>query len=209
MKMKTKKTIITLIALVGALCLPMGAFAADFGAEITAVQTSLGSARASYIEAQADVGKALGVKEETLKKLAEANALKSSTKSKDVNTVNDTTANANKEIEELMKKSGELSAESKALFAKGAEKYAGGLVVQTAQIPIVKAIVDNGNAALKNAKGLEKAKLAKALSPASALASSLPGDVAAAGKTGKMMLDFAKMKNIELPKNATNALGGL
>jgi len=190
MKTNIMKTSITLIALAGAFCLTTGAFAQDIGARITAVQGTLGTVRATYLDAQIDIGKALGIKEDVLKKASEAQALASSTKEKDAKAAIAQSANLTTAIADKIKEGGDMSADAKAQFASGASKFGSGLVAQAGQIAIVKSIVDSGNAQMSKANALQKAKLAKALSPATSLASSLPGDVKEAGKTGKMILDM-------------------
>ena len=206
--MKTTKATITLIALAGAFCLTTSAFAQDIGAKIESVQKNLATVKANYLDAQINIGKALGIKEDSLKALENAMALASSSKDKDTKTVKTATDAATKAIQESMQKGTALSDAAKEQFKAGAEKFGTGLVTQVAQIPTVKSIVTEGQAAIKSGNPVQKAKLTKALAPATSLASSLPGDVKAAGETAKMILDFSNKNNIKVP-SLEGAVSGL
>jgi hypothetical protein len=215
MKTSISKTAL-FIALAGAMCLATSTKTHAFEAKINAVLSELSTARMHYADAQESLGKALGIKDEYLKKLSEAKAAVSGAtnekqKTKAEELLSKATAAAEAESAKAMLEGKELSAEAKTWLADGAAKFAKGLATQIPQVKAVKSIVEKGNAQISAASALQKAKLAKALKPATALASSLPGDVKKTGETGKMILDYATKKNIEAPglKEATAGLGDL
>lgn len=91
-----------------------------------------------------------------------------------------------------------LSAFGKTIFQDGAKEYGNGLQKMVPELAAVRTLVTSTKASLESANLLEKAKLTKIITPATALASSLPENVAAALTTGGRMVQFGLKNNVDV-----------
>jgi hypothetical protein len=205
-----KKLAVFLTAFVGAACLSINAKAsvASLEARIDAATKNAASARVSLFDAQENLGKALGMKEASLKKIADAKKASDPSKAK-VKALTDgakVTEATNKEIQQLIGDAKPLSPEATALFEKGVANFIDGAVAEAAQIATVTSIAKDVSTAAKSAKGLEKAKLASLATSSANLATMIPADVKSAVETATQLVAFAKANNIEI-SNASKIAG--
>lgn len=107
-------------------------------------------------------------------------------------------ATAKKAYDDGLAAAVELTAEGKKIFALGAAQYGVGLAQMVPQLSVVNAYVDETNAAMKKANPMAKAKMAKALKPASALASSLPGDIKEALAAGGRIIQYGVKNGVDM-----------
>ena len=188
-----------------------------FGDTLNDVLGKVTSARIAFIDSQIKLHEALGLKTKATTKLSEAKrALEgaSSDPGKKVKALKDSTKtseSANKELKKAMNSSGELSADSKKIFVKGAGKFVEGVVLEKEQIETIKTLVDQGKQLTKSASAFEKLKVLKLVKPVTALASLVPGDVKEGVTTLKAITAFAKKQNVKLgsQEKTNNLLGDL
>lgn len=173
------------------------------------------AARLTFLDAQAKLMAALGLKTDAVVKASEAlrakegaatstgdkvAALKDSSKA---------TAGANKEFEEALAKSGELSAESKVKFAEGTGRFIEGVILEKAQIETITKLVGQGKAIASSASLMEKMKVANMVRPVTDLSSMVPGDVKEGTSTLGKIMKFAKSQNITNIPNSDKATASL
>ena len=188
-----------------------------FGDTLNDVLGKVTSARIAFIDSQIKLHEALGLKTKATTKLSEAKrALEgaSSDPGKKVKALKDSTKtseSANKELEKAMNSSGELSADSKKIFVKGAGKFVEGVVLEKEQIETIKTLVDQGKQLTTSANPFEKLKVIKLIKPVTTLATLVPGDVKEAVTTLKAITAFAKKQNVKLgsQEKTNNLLGDL
>jgi uncharacterized phage infection (PIP) family protein YhgE len=188
-----------------------------FGDTLNDVLGKVTSARIAFLDAQEKLGEAVGLKKEVRIKISEAKrALEgaSSDPGKLVKSLKDSTKtskSANKELKKAMNSSGELSADSKTLFAKGTAKFVEGVLLEKDQIETIKTLVDQGKQLTTSANPFEKLKVIKMIVPVTTLAILVPGDIKEAVTTLRGITAFAKKQNVKLDsqKKADNLLGGL
>jgi cyclophilin family peptidyl-prolyl cis-trans isomerase len=187
-----------------------------FGGTLEGVLGNVSKARIAFIDAQLSLHEALGLKTKSTTKLSEAKRAiegASSDPGKKVKTLKDSTKvskQANKELEKAMENSGELSAESKKIFAKGSAQFIDGIFLEKKQIETIQKLVEQGKQLTQSANPLEKLKVAKLIRPVAALASLVPGDVKEGASTLKSITKFTKRQQIKVPadQEKTNDLLG-
>lgn len=176
------------------------------------------AARITFLDAQAKLMEALGLKTDSVVKASEAlrakegAATSTGDKVKALKDSSKTTAAADKEIDESMAKSQTLSAESKAKYAEGAGKFIQGVLLEKEQIVTITKLVDQGKSLAASAGWTEKLKVAGLVKPVTELSSMVPGDVSLGTSTLGKILSFAKSQNItDIPNTdkATASLGDL
>ena len=169
-------------------------------------------ARIAFLDAKAKMMEALGVKSDSVAKASEALRAKegsTSDKVKALETASQTTADADKEFEAKMAESKELSAESKAKFAEGSVKFIEGVLLEKAQIETIQKLVEQGQSLVQSAGPLEKVGALSVIKPVTSMATMVPGDVKEGTSTLSKIMKFSQSQKIELPKDATDKLGGL
>ena len=187
-----------------------------FGDTLGDVLGKVSKARVAFLDAQLSLHEALGLKTKSTTKLSEAKRAiegASSDPGKKVKSLKDSTKvseQANKELEKAMEKSGELSAESKKIFAKGTVQFVEGVYLEKEQIETIQKLVEQGKQLTQSASAFEKLKVAKLVKPVIALASLVPGDVKEGVTTLKSITKFAKRQQIKVPasQEKTNDLLG-
>jgi len=112
MNMQYTKRIVTLIAGVAALGLATTA-QAGLKEDLAEAASTFAVSRQHYLQAQQELGQALGVKADVTKKLAEAQKLTGSKNKKDQDKASALTAEAKKEIDAAMATAGALSDKQK------------------------------------------------------------------------------------------------
>lgn len=170
------------------------------------------AARQAFLDAKQIMADALGIKTEAYKKASEAlRATESGTSDKRINGVKDIKIDPNvgKEVDTKMANSKELSAESKALFAKGTVKFIEGVTLEAAQIAVIQKLVEQGQGMVQSASPMEKAGVLKMVKPVTTMASIVPGDVKEGLSTVGTILKFCQSQNISIPKDVTDKLTGL
>ena len=114
---------------------------------------------------------------------------------------------ARAKIAEEMAKSKELSAESKKLVGASLVEIGKSVVSHAAAVKLAQANIDGAQAVIKDAPMTKKMGVKKELDPILKIAPSVPGELAAVGKSLKNYIDFAKSQSIPVPPEATDALG--
>lgn len=220
--------LITTIFLVGSLSSP--AFAIGFGDLVKGSKSDSSNSSAvdavnmqddlvkQYIvaallinEAQRMLAEALGLNEDAARLKADGEVLGSgavlSVDSLEKST--EISEQANKNIEEKLAEGAELSSESQLLFAQALIPYATGLY-ETSQL--YDAFEEFGDAAkeqISAASMIQKIKVTKKLAVGLHVVSSVPGLAKDLYSTSEKLLSFAKSNNIDVPEDATDALGDL
>lgn len=173
------------------------------------------AARIAFFEAQAKLMEALGLKTDSVVKAREALEAKNGastnpgdkvTATKDSKKVTDS---ANKEIDEALAKSGNLSDESKAKFAEGTGKFIQGVFLEKAQLETITTLVTQGKSLMSSAGMMDKMKVAGMIKPVTELSSMVPGDIKEATTTLGKIMKFAKSQNITNIPNSEKATADL
>jgi len=176
------------------------------------------AARLTFLDAQAKLMTALGLKTDAVVKASEALRAKegaATSTGEKVAALKDSekaTAGANKEFDEALTKSDALSAESKVKFAEGTGKFIEGVLLEKAQIETITKLVSQGKAIASSASIMEKVKVANMVKPVTDLSLMVPGDVKEGTSTLGKIMKFAKSQNItNIPNSekATSSLGEL
>ena len=176
------------------------------------------AARIAFLDAQAKLMEALGLKTDSVIKASEGLRAKEGAASKPGEKVaalkdsSKATEGANREFDEALAKSDRLSDESKAKFAEGAGKFIVGVLLEKAQVEAIATLVNQGKALAASAGMLEKLKVAGMVKPVTELSLMVPGDVKEGTSTLGKIMKFAKSQNItDIPNSdkATASLGDL
>lgn len=173
------------------------------------------AARLTFLDAQAKLMAALGLKTDAIVKASEALRAKegaATSTGEKVAALKDSskaTAGANKEFEEALTKSDELSAESKVKFAEGSGRFIEGVLLEKAQIETITKLVGQGKAIASSASLMEKMKVANMVRPVTDLSSMVPGDVKEGTSTLGKIMKFAKSQNITNIPNSEKATASL
>ena len=216
MNMQYTKRIVTLIAGVAALGLATTA-QAGLKEDLAEAASTFAVSRQHYLQAQQELGQALGVKADVTKKLAEAQKLTGSKNKKDQDKASALTAEAKKEIDAAMATAGALSDKQKEHLQKAGAAFAEGASKDALLTPKAVKLAEDAKKAVeaaKNAKGvgaLKASKDAAELSTAAAtLNTGLAMDVKEALALAPKMIALGKKNNVELPsvEGAMKALGG-
>ena len=185
-----------------------------YGKSVADAATKGLTARICYLDAQAKLAEALGIKTEAYVKASEsARAAEGASASKQVEAIKSSTVTpeAKKEMEDALAESKELSAESKKKFSEGGGKFIVGVVAESGLVKQVTDLVQQGNKMAQAANPLDKVKVLNMVKPVTDLASILPGDVKEGTTTISAITKFAQKQNIEIPGADTvkDKLGGL
>jgi hypothetical protein len=176
------------------------------------------AARIKFLDSQAKLMEALGLKNDSVIKASEAlRAKEGATSSTDdqVAALKDSTkvsADADKQVDASIAQSNQLSDESKVKFAEGTGKFIEGVILEKEQVPAIQNLVAQGKSVSASASPFEKLKVMKLIRPISALAILVPGDVAEGTTTLGKIMKFCKTQNItNIPNSdkATASLGDL
>ena len=173
------------------------------------------AARIMFLSAQAKLMEALGLKTDAVVKASEALRAKegAATKAGDkVDALKDsskTTAEANKQMDEALAKSQNLSDESKAKFAEGSGNFIEGVLLEKAQIENISRLTEQGKTLAASAGIMEKMKVAGMVKPVTTLASMVPGDVKEGTTTLGKIMKFARSQNITNIPNSDKATASL
>ena len=173
------------------------------------------AARIAFLDAKSKMMEALGIKSDSIAKAREALEAKTGSATKAGDAV-DSLKDASKKTEgtdaamnKAMENSKELSAESKAKFAEGSGKFILGILLEKAQIEAIQKLVEQGQSLVQSAGPLEKAGVLSVVKPVTTMSTMVPGDVKEGMSTLSKIIKFTQSQKIELPKNATDKLGGL
>ncbi|HQF37970.1 MAG TPA: hypothetical protein PK322_02515 [Opitutaceae bacterium] len=112
-----------------------------------------------------------------------------------------------KAVADQMAKQEELSPEQRQKFAQSLLHLAVGVVMEKKMIDAVSATASNAQKVLGSAGVAEKVQLGGKLKPIISFAAVFPGDVKNTLSTLGTYTKFAQSKGIEVPANATSALG--
>lgn len=161
--------------------------------------------------AQVLLAKAFDLKELVAELEAEQKALKDGSVSdeKSIKANKKLTENANNVILEKMKTGDKLSDEGRKYYVKAFPPYVQGLVGSKKIIDASEGFLDSAKSTLSSASFMEKAKVASKLTVGSYVASEAPGLVKNLWDTSKMMITYGKNNDIEVPADATEALGDI
>ena len=170
--------------------------------------------RLLYLEAQAKLAEALGIKTDAYVKASEsARAGEGATSDKQIEALKNSTVSpdAKKEMDDALAASKELSAESKKKFAEGGGKFILGVIAESELVKQVTGLVQQGNKMAQSAGPMEKVKVLGLVKPVTDLASILPGDVKEGTATVSAIIKFSQKQNVEIPGADTikDKLGGL
>jgi hypothetical protein len=176
------------------------------------------AARIKFLDAQAKLMEALGLKNDSVVKASEALRAKegaTSSTGDQVSALKDSTkvtADADKQVDASLAESNQLSDESKVKFAEGTGKFIEGVILEKEQIATIQKLVDQGKALSASASPFEKLKVIGLVRPVTTLAVIVPGDVAEGTTTLGKIMKFCKSQNItNIPNSdkATASLGDL
>ena len=180
----------------------------DFSKLLETTTSNVLGARIQFLRSQADFATALGLKNESLIKAAEALSAVSgpSTSPGDkVKAIKDSekkTADAQKSVKEGLAKSETLSDESKAKFLEGTGKFITAIMLEKEQIATIKKLVDQGKALTSSASPFGKIKAIGLVKPATELATMVPGDISEGMTVFGQITSFAAKHNIAMPSQA-------
>jgi hypothetical protein len=172
-------------------------------------------ARIEFLDAQAKLMEALGLKNDAVIKASEALRAKegaSSSTGDQVAALKDSTkvsADADKQVDASIAQSNQLSDESKVKFAQGTGKFIEGVIFEKEQVPAIQKLVDQGKSLSASASPFEKLKVIKLVRPVSTLAVMVPGDVAEGTTTLGKIMKFCKTQNITNVPNSDKATASL
>jgi hypothetical protein len=177
---------------------------------------AIGIARKQLLEAQIDLGAALGIKDQVDKALAAASIMKDNgvVQAKDADAV-ENQVKTSKELDALLKAAAEknqpLTEEGKKLYNSGMEKFGLGLVAEGAQIAILVVVTKEIKDSAQKVKTdpMQGAKVAAMVPPAVKLLSLVPGDVKEMAGTYQLMQKVGANNKIEVKDiNEKNLLKG-
>lgn len=192
--------------------------ASDFGHAVTQATHNSIAARLTFLDAQAKLMQALGLKTDAVVKASEALRATegaSSDAGEQVNALKDSinvSSDADKQVARAMNESQNLSEDSRRLFSQGAAKFVQGVILERNQIIGIKKLGDEGKAVVSNSDILTKAKALKYLKPTLTLIEILPSNVVEGISTLGKLMSFAKSQNIsDIPDadKATASVGEL
>ncbi len=166
---------------------------------------AIGMARKQLLEAQIDLGAALGIKEQVDKALAAAAVINDGgiVQAKTVDAV-EKQVNASKDVSALVKTAAEknqpLTEEGKKLYNSAMEKFGLGLVAEGAQIATLVVITKEIKDSAQKVKTdpMQGAKVAAMVPPAVKLLSLVPGDVKEMSGTYQLMRKVGADNKIEV-----------
>lgn len=147
---------------------------------------------------------ALGAKGDADKLTAQMKELKGKNDKASAETIHKTLGGAAKQADELISKAGKLSEDQKKMVQKSLVPFGGGLAVDAGLVALAVETSKQAQGEVKS-NPLAAAKFA----PAIYMATILPGDVKLFGSTLGNYIKLAKDNGIEVPKDATDALGKL
>ena len=182
--------------------------ASDFGKQLEVATSNVLGARIQFLRAQADMASALGLKNDSLVKAAEALSAVSGTANsgEKVNAIKDSqkqTADAQKAVKDGMANSESLSDEAKGKFLEGTVKFIDAIILERAQIVTIKQLIEQGKDLSKSSGLMEKPKILGLVKPATELASMVPGDVKEGLTVFAQISSFAAKHKLALPSNAS------
>jgi hypothetical protein len=173
------------------------------------VNSYVGSAQ-QISQAQIRFAKALGLKDEAAALKAETKALGSgSVSASSIKKQQARSKALDEKIAEKMATGGELTGEGRKMFASGLLPYSVGLAAGAVMSAEAKNFGESVESYVKDSSLMEKMKVMKKVKPGLYVASSMPDYLKKLGSTSKAILDFAKANKIEIPKEASDALGAL
>lgn len=178
---------------------------ADFSKLLESTTGNVMAARIEFLNAQADLASALGLKNDALIKASEGlRAVEGSSSSpgdkiKALKDSSQATAGAKKELNDALTKSDKLSDESKKKFGQGAVKFVHAILLEKAQIEIIKKLVDQGKVLAGSSNPFDKVKAIGLVKPVTDMAIMVPGDVQEGFTTFGHITSLAQQQNIAVP----------
>lgn len=181
---------------------------ADFTKLLETTTGNVMAARIEFLNAQADLASALGLKNDALIKASEGlRAVEGSSSSpgdklKALKDSSVATEGAKKELNDAMAKSDQLSDDSKKKFGQGAVKFVHAIILEKAQIETIKQLVDQGKVLAGSSNPLDKVKAIGLVKPVTEMTIMVPGDVQEGFTTFGHITSFAQQQNIAVPSLA-------
>jgi hypothetical protein len=173
------------------------------------------AARIKFLDSQAKLMEALGLKNDAVIKASEAlRAKEGATSSTDdqVAALKDSTkvsTDADNQVDASIAQSNQLSDESKVKFAEGTGKFIEGVILEKEQVSAIQNLVAQGKAVSASASPFEKLKVIKLIRPITALSVMVPGDVVEGTTTLGKIMKFCKTQNITNVPNSDKATASL
>lgn len=173
------------------------------------VKTYVGAAQFN-LEAQRIMAEALGLKERAAELETQAASLGSGNVNKgEIDKIRGLTQAAQEEIDGQMAEARELSPESKVMVAKSMLPFAQCVLGYKDAAALCEDSLSLANDVIQNAPLTQKLSATRQLEKVVYLAPKVPSDLTAALSTAKKYVDFAKSNDVEMPADATDALGDL
>jgi len=161
--------------------------------------------------AQILLAKAFGLKDLATKLEAEKSALSDGSVSDESSIKRQTemSEEANKAIQEKIKSGAKISAEGKKQFTKSFKPYVKGLIGTKSVASEAGAFVDSAKSTISSASYMDKMSVTGKLKAGMFVATEIPGYVQSLWDTSKMMVTYGNENKIEVPKDATESIGGM
>jgi hypothetical protein len=161
--------------------------------------------------AQIKIATALDLKEQVaeLEEVADVLGSGSVSDADSLEKISETSARADSEIQSTLEAGEELSSESKQELAIALIPYALGVYQVKEMSEEFQPFLESAQSAISNASMTEKATLTSKLSTGMYVAKNVPGLLTNLATTGTQLLSYAENQNIDVPDEATDALGAL
>ena len=167
-------------------------------------------AAAHVNEAQIHLAKAFDLKDEVAKLEAEATALQSSSVDKStLEKQKKTSADLNAEVEKRISNGAQLSDVGKKEYAASLLPFATGVAKSTKLPAELQSFATAAQQQISSASIMDKMQVTNKLSVGTYLVSNAPGFIANTATSFKQIVTYAQSNKIPVPKEATDALGGL
>jgi len=161
-------------------------------------------------QAQIRFAGALGLKDEAAALKAETKALGSgSVSASSIKKQQARSKALDEKIAEKIATGSKLTVEGRKIFASGLLPYSVGLAEGAGMSVAAKNFVKSVESYVKDSSPMEKMRVMKKVKPGLYVALSMPKYLQKLGSTSKAILAFAKANEIEIPKEASDALGEL
>jgi hypothetical protein len=188
--------------------------AAPAGADAVAMQEGVVKkyvdAATDVNEAQTHLAKAFDLKDQVATLEAEATALKSGSVDKStLEKQTQTSAALNDEVAKKISSGTQLSDEGKKEYSASLVPFAKGVAKSTKLPAEIQSFSTAAQQQISSASLMEKAKITSKLSAGTYLVSNAPGFISNTASSFKQIVTYAQSNKIPVPKEATDALGGL
>jgi hypothetical protein len=173
------------------------------------VKSYVGSAQ-QISQAQIHFARALGLKDEAAALKTETKALGSgSVSASSIKKQQARSKALDEKIAEKMASGSKLTVDGRKMFASGLLPYSAGLAEGAGMSLAAKNFGESVDSYVRSSSPMEKMRVMKKVKPGLYVASSMPKYLEKLGSTSKAILSFAKANEIEIPKEASDALGEL